>query len=165
MELDNHPAILRGENVEDIVEAKKAVRDGTGRFVRGHSGNPTGRRSGSREEIQLCKLIAEEAVRSGQMPKMIQVCNNIITQALAGDFDSQKLVWQSIMTKGVNEEKKGGEGRVQIIIGEVKEKVKTVIDATPIEDPIPTEATTIDEETLDEQGKQADSAPAGAGVG
>jgi hypothetical protein len=160
MALDKHPAILQGAHVEDVVDAKLAVRDGSGRFVRGHSGNPTGRRSGSREEIQLCKLIAEEAIRSGQMPKMIEVCKTIITQALAGDFDSQKLVWQSIMTKGVNEEKKGGEGRVQIIIGEAKEKVVTTIEATPIEDPIPTEAI---EETNDEQERQADSAPAGAG--
>ena len=58
-----------------------------------------GRPKGSRNKITLIKLMAEEAVRSKHLDRMLQVCDEIINDALAGDRDCRKLVWQSIMSK------------------------------------------------------------------
>lgn len=59
----------------------------------------TGRPKGSRNKITLIKLMAEEAVRDRNLDKMLKVCEDIIEDALAGDFNSRKLVWQSVMSK------------------------------------------------------------------
>ena len=76
-----------------------------------------GRPKGARNKITLLKLAAEESVRSEQAEKMLDVCRQVIAQALDGDFDSQKLVWQTIMSKsGSQDEKSGGAGTVGIIV-------------------------------------------------
>jgi hypothetical protein len=58
-----------------------------------------GRPKGSRNKITLIKLMAEEAVRDRNLNKMLQVCEAIIDDALAGDANCRKLVWQSVMSK------------------------------------------------------------------
>jgi len=47
----------------------------------------------------MIKLMAEEAVRDKHLDKMLEVCEAIIEDALGGDRDCRKLVWQSIMSK------------------------------------------------------------------
>jgi hypothetical protein len=72
--------------------------------------NPLGRPKGSKNKITLLKLMTEEAVRAGEQDKMLEVCKLIIDDALKGDFDCRKLVWQSIMSKsGVEHNQSLGE--------------------------------------------------------
>lgn len=68
-----------------------------------------GRPKGSKNKITLLKLLVEETVRSEELPRMLQVCREIITDALNGDRDCRKLVWQSIMSKsGVDNQQTAG---------------------------------------------------------
>lgn len=105
-----------------------------GRFVKGQSGNPAGRPKGSKNQITLLKLMAEEAVRGNNMEAMQEVCNLIIEQAMDGHAPSQKLVWQAVVSNGVSDEKSAAE-KVQInISGVEKPKEVTVIDNPPQEE-------------------------------
>lgn len=58
-----------------------------------------GRPKGSRNKITILKLMTEEAVRSKNTDRMLEVCDQIIEAALEGDRDCRKLVWSSIMSK------------------------------------------------------------------
>lgn len=90
-----------------------------------------GRPKGSRNKVTLLKLMAEDAVRSENEQKMLQVCSMIVDQALEGDKASQKLVWQSIVSNGVSDEKTSTE-KVEIKIGHIpKPEEVTIIDQTP----------------------------------
>jgi len=60
--------------------------------------------------------MAEEAVRENNMDKMMAVCEAVIEDALEGDFRSRKLVWESMVSKGVADEDKGAKERVEINI-------------------------------------------------
>lgn len=76
----------------------------------------TGRPKGSRNKITLIKLMAEEAVRDRNLDKMLQVCQDIIEDALAGDFNSRKLVWQSVMSKSGVDPSTSSESAPTIVI-------------------------------------------------
>jgi len=58
-----------------------------------------GRPKGSKNRITVLKLMMEESVRSGSAKKIKQVLEDIIEDALQGDRDCRKLVWQSVMSK------------------------------------------------------------------
>ena len=58
-----------------------------------------GRPKGSKNKITLLKLMTEEVVRTQNADRMKQVCDDIINDALAGDRDCRKLVWQAVMSK------------------------------------------------------------------
>lgn len=58
-----------------------------------------GRPKGSKNKITLLKLMTEEAIRTQNADRMMQVCNDIINDALEGDFACRKLVWQAVMSK------------------------------------------------------------------
>ena len=75
-----------------------------------------GRKAGSKNRVTVLKLLAEEAIRSNNATKILEVCNLIVDQALAGDKPSQKLVWQSVVSNGVTEDKATAE-KVEIKIG------------------------------------------------
>lgn len=89
--------------------------DGT--FVEGKSGNKLGRPKGSRNKVTLMKLMAEQAVREGNADRMIEVCRGIIDDALAGDKDMRKLVWQAVMSKSGADDKTQASDKVEIHIG------------------------------------------------
>lgn len=94
---------------------------------------PTGRPKGSRNKVTLMKLMAEDAVRSQNESKMLEVCSLIVDQALEGDKASQKLVWQSVVSNGVSDDKDAKE-KVEITIGHIpKPQEVTIIEQTPIE--------------------------------
>jgi hypothetical protein len=76
----------------------------------------TGRPKGSRNKITLIKLMAEEAVRDRNLDKMLQVCQQIIDDALDGDFNSRKLVWQSVMSKSGTDPSTSSEAAPTIIV-------------------------------------------------
>lgn len=75
-----------------------------------------GRPKGSKNKITLLKFLVEETIRQDELPRMIQVCRDIVTDALNGDRDCRKLVWQALMSKaGVDQQETGG-ARPEIVI-------------------------------------------------
>lgn len=105
-----------------------------GQFPSGVSGNKMGRPKGSKNKITLMKLMAEEAVREQNSTRMLEVCAMIVDQALEGDKPSQKLIWQSVVSNGVSEEK-GAAEKVKIeISGMEQPKAVTVIENPPQEE-------------------------------
>jgi len=99
------------------------IRDkATGQIVAGG-----GRQKGSKNKITLLKLMGEQAVRENNAEKMLEVCTLVVEQALSGDKTSQKLVWQSMVSNGVNDDKQATE-KVEIKIGAIaKPEEVTVI--------------------------------------
>lgn len=94
---------------EPVVE-----RTPSGQFPKGQSGNPVGRPKGSRNKVTLMKLMAEEAVRTNNIDKMLEVAEQIIDSALDGDFRCRKLVWDSIMSKGAADDNSTAKEKVEI---------------------------------------------------
>lgn len=83
------------------------AEDGT--FVEGQSGNPKGRPKGSKNKITLLKLAAEEAFRGRNEEQIDAVLDMIVQQALEGDKASQKLIWDSTVSKSqIAEDKAAG---------------------------------------------------------
>lgn len=92
------------------------VRNKKGQFIVGSSGNPAGRPKGSKNKLTLLKLTAEEAVRESNFDMMLEVANKIVQDALAGDISCRKMVWESMMSKGVQAGDTGGGAKPQISI-------------------------------------------------
>lgn len=103
-------------------EEKAVERTSTGQFPTGVSGNPLGRPKGSRNKVTMIKLMAEQAVRDGNMEDMIAVAELVITQALEGDQKSQKLVWDGIMSKSSTDDKTKAADKVEINIGRMEKQ-------------------------------------------
>lgn len=94
-----------------------------------------GRPKGSKNKITLIKLMAEESVRSRNLDKMLEVCEAIITDALAGDRDCRKLVWQSVMSKSGTDQNQTTGAMPEIIIrSDHPPVIRQVIDATIVEE-------------------------------
>lgn len=78
-----------------------AVRDEkTGKFLPGNPGNG-GRPAGSKNRITLMKVALEEAFRDNTYEDVLEVLHMVVSQALAGDKSSQKMVWESSLSKGL----------------------------------------------------------------
>ena len=92
-----------------------------------------GRPKGSRNQVNLYKMLAEETVRSQNATKVLEVCSLIVDQALQGDKASQKLVWQSVVSNGTADERAGVE-KVEIKIGTMAPPKEVIIDSNDIED-------------------------------
>lgn len=93
-----------------------------------------GRPKGSKNKITLLKLMTEEAVRSRHLDSMLEVCGKIIEDALKGDRDCRKLVWQSIMSKsGSDQTTSSGEAPTIVVKTDrpVELHQHSVIDVTP----------------------------------
>ena len=105
------------------------------RFPTGVSGNAAGRPKGSKNRVTILKLMAEEAVRSEETDRMLEVARKIIDQALDGDKPSQKLVWDAVMSKGSIDDRSQGQEKVQITISGLPEPSKaTIYDSSEAED-------------------------------
>lgn len=84
------------------------TRDSHGRFVKGVP-SKGGRPKGSKNVITMQKLLIEEAFRSDTSDDVAKVLKLIVQQALEGDKVSQKLVWESNVTKhNITEDKAHG---------------------------------------------------------
>lgn len=68
-------------------------------FKPGQSGNPNGRPKGSKNAITLVKLAMESELRAQMKGHMSDVVAAVIAQAKAGDFNSQKLLWDAWVSK------------------------------------------------------------------
>ena len=75
------------------------VRGKNGRFMAGKSGNPAGRPKGSKNVITIQKLMVEEAFRAGSEDDVLEVLKLVVKQAKSGDKVSQKLIWDSNVSK------------------------------------------------------------------
>ena len=91
-----------------------------------------GRKAGSKNRVTVLKLLAEEAIRSNNATKILEVCNLIVDQALQGDKPSQKLVWQSVVSNGVSEDTAKNE-KVEIKIGTMA-PTEVVINPSELEE-------------------------------
>lgn len=66
--------------------------------------------------------MAEEAVRTRNHDKAQEVMDLIYQQALDGHEPSQKLVWQSVMSKGSVDDRTQAQEKVVIQIGSMKQQ-------------------------------------------
>lgn len=116
-------------------EKEVVERNDKGQFPAGTSGNPKGRPKGSKNQVTLYKLIAEEAVRAENADDMLAVARLIVEQALDGDSKSQQLVWNSMMSKGTSDDKTQAKEKVEINIGGIAAppEVKQVTEIQVIE--------------------------------
>ena len=80
-----------------------------GQFPKGVSGNPAGRPKGSKNAITLLRQSLELQLREQAGPDMGSVLEKCIELALDGDTRMIKLLLDLHMTKGGNDEAKGGE--------------------------------------------------------
>jgi hypothetical protein len=115
-------------------------RDENGRFLTGVSGNPAGRPKGSKNQITQHKLALEEATRELNQYKMQMVLNMVIDQALSGNENCQRLIWDAVMSKAArldSEDAKVPSIKIGTMHVEGPAKNKgfgDVLDVTPIEE-------------------------------
>ena len=95
-------------------ETGTLVRAKNGQFVRGnHSG---GRPKGSKNAITISKLAVEEGFREANADDIQQVLAKVVAQALEGDKYSQKMVWDSAVSKQTLSEDKAAGSKQQITV-------------------------------------------------
>lgn len=92
----------------------KMLRNSKGQFVKGQSGNASGRPEGSKNVITTQKLLVEQAFRNDTVEDVSKVLKLIVAQALDGDKASQKLIWEGSVSKQTLAEDKSAGGRAQI---------------------------------------------------
>ena len=76
-----------------------AVRNAKGQFLPGNTEG--GRTVGSKNRITLMKVALEEAFRDETYDDVIKVLKMVVDQAIKGDKSSQRLVWDSAVSKGI----------------------------------------------------------------
>lgn len=105
------------------------VRDGNGRFVKGHSGNPAGKAKGLRNQMTLEKLAFEKALRDYvhdplRAKKLIEGIDRVLDIARAAEKDSDSVAAMKllldrvmpVMPPSLAEEAEKADNRLQIII-------------------------------------------------
>lgn len=115
-------------------ESGELVRAANGTYLKGESGNPAGRPKGSKNQITLAKLALEESLRDVLGPEMAQVAAKVVAQALEGDKSSQKLVWDSIMSKQALTEEKSVGNKQEIKVRTMNVQRGAVIEGEIIDD-------------------------------
>jgi hypothetical protein len=106
-----------------------------GKFVKGVSGNPTGRPKGSKNKITLMKLALEGELRAQMKPHMAEILAAAIQKAKDGDPAMIKLLLDKTLptTKAADDEAPSKE-RVQVVIQALPERTKPVIEGRIIND-------------------------------
>ena len=116
------------------------VRNKKGQFVMGTSGNPDGRPKGSKNAITISKLLVEESHREANAEDIGKVLKMVVQQALDGDKVSQKLVWDSAVSKQNLAEDKTAGNKQQITVHTMNVKKEDIqgeyIDVTNEEETI-----------------------------
>ena len=138
-------AQLNEEHSEDSVDdtpPEKRKRGHPGWHAGMPSANPAGRPKGSKNKLTLVRLMAEQSVRDRNYEKIQQIADAIIDDALNGDIDCRKLVWNSLMSKGVIDASldKGGD-KIEITINSAAAVAapKAEVVSTQQPRPLPTE--------------------------
>jgi hypothetical protein len=76
-----------------------------GKFVKGMSGNPSGRPKGSKNQLTLLKQSLEVQLREQAAPELPEVMQKAVELALAGDRTMIKLLLELHMSKGIAEDR------------------------------------------------------------
>lgn len=71
--------------VPETVEATPIVRSETGKFVKGHSGNPAGRVKGLRNKITLERLLLEDILRQTLVQESPKLLKQAVKMAMQGN--------------------------------------------------------------------------------
>ncbi len=120
--------------MSDSESSGQLERSPDGTFRKGQSGNPAGRPKGSKNVITLAKLALEESLREALGPQMAEVAAKVVLQALEGDKSSQKLVWDSIMSKQALTEEKNSGTKQEIKVRTMNVNRGAVIEGEIIDD-------------------------------
>ena len=102
-----------------------AVKDAKGKWLKGHSGNPAGRPIGSKNKITLMKLALEEAFRDDSFEDVLDVLRMVVNQAKKGDKSSQRLVWDSAVSKGMGSADKDVKGQQGFTVHHMHHDIST----------------------------------------
>lgn len=123
---------------EEAPREGELVRNSTGQFVAGQSGNPGGRPKGSKNKITLLRQSLELQLREQAEPQMASILDKAMELALEGDRQMLKLLLEMWISKSAGADEKATE-KVAIQINNVggPKKAVEVIDVTPTEDEEP----------------------------
>lgn len=101
-----------------MTENAIAPKRGNAPWVKGQSGNPAGRPKGSKNAITLLRIMVEGELRAQMRGQMQRVLEKIINQALDGNEASQKLLYESWVSKSrAGSDDDAPKEKVQIVIG------------------------------------------------
>jgi hypothetical protein len=104
----------------------------SGQFIEGHKG--PGRPKGSKNQITVYKLMAEEAFRERNADRIQMVLDSIIDDALEGDKAARKLVWDSNVSKSVVQEDKSVGTKQSITVHRMSVVKGDVDNTNPLEE-------------------------------
>ena len=80
-------------NPAEIEEVRETTRNAAGQFVKGQSGNPTGRKLGSKNIITALKQDLEIAVRKNvAAPQIAKILDRMCELAMEGNVSAAKLI-------------------------------------------------------------------------
>lgn len=108
-------SIIHKDKIKNVV----AKRDAKGRFIKGASGNPSGRPPGSVSTITWLRRSAEQKLRDKAYDDLSDILDKAIELAKAGNTAMIKLMLELHMSKAPQDPKETQE-KVSIHIGEVK---------------------------------------------
>lgn len=122
--------------MSDKKTATELARTKTGQFAPGQSGNPKGRPIGSKNRVNALKITLEEGWREGNFEKIEAIMNSVVEDALNGDKQARKMIWDACISKAnISEAKSDASEAPQIVIRHMEvEKKGDVIDVQPIGD-------------------------------
>lgn len=92
------------------------VRAVDGTYLEGESGNKLGRPVGSKNKLTLYKLMAEESFRGRNEHKIALILDMIVAEALDGNKQAMKMVWDASVSKANVTEDKNVASKQQITV-------------------------------------------------